>query len=256
MVYGRYGKALFATPWRSRTGVRGNTKRRRPKAVGAGGKYRTGGFYHKGRGRGSIGNQELKFLDTHLTGSVVSSFGSVVSDNLVLLPTGASESQRVGRKAVIRSIELKLLFDLVEQSFATSSFAAAEDWRFYVILDKQANGAAGTFAQVFQSASAAPIRQYLNLENKSRFRILKELRGHIESPLLTLTSSTADLSTVSPVQKQVSCMLRFKKGIPVEYSGGTGGLSEIRSNNILLMAVSENGILRMDGNIRVRYTDA
>jgi len=51
----------------------------------------------------------------------------------------------------------------------------------------------------------------------------------------------------------------YKKcNIPIEYSGTTGAITEIRSNNIFLLASSDgqaDDLVTMVGNCRVRFSD-
>jgi len=62
---------------------------------------RTGGYYGRFAGRGA----ELKFFDTATSFSIDTSPEVPATGQLVLIPQGVTESTRVGRKCVIRSIQ-------------------------------------------------------------------------------------------------------------------------------------------------------
>jgi len=76
---------------------------------------RTGGSYGRYAGRGA----ELKFFDTSLS-FLFDTTGEVpATGQLVLIPQGVTESTRVGRKCVIKSVHLKGITQGVPGAAAT-----------------------------------------------------------------------------------------------------------------------------------------
>jgi len=201
------------------------------------GYVRTGGYYGRFSGTG----KELKFFDTATSFAVDTTAEVPATGQLVLIPQGVTESTRVGRKCVIKSISGR--WDMV---YAPASGATAvELYAIYLVLDKQCNGAAAAFGDVFLGTSAT--QGLHNLANSQRFVILKKWVGAMTSPAGVTTAYNS-------VVKHVDF---FKKcNIPIEYSSTTGAITEIRSNNIFLIAGgSHDDALTVTGNVRVRFSD-
>jgi len=200
---------------------------------------RTGGSYGRYAGRGA----ELKFFDTSLS-FLFDTTGEVpATGQLVLIPQGVTESTRVGRKCVIKSVHLKGITQGVPGAAATFATTAY----LYLVLDKQANGAAAAFTDVMSTTLLAT--SFHNLANSQRFVVLKKMKfRHVANSGAT----TALNNTNVPFEMYKKC------NIPIEYSGTTGAITEIRSNNIFLLASSDgqaDDLVTMVGNCRVRFSD-
>jgi len=117
----------------------------------------------------------------------------------------------------------------------------------YLVLDKQANGAAAAFTDVMSTTLLAT--SFHNLANSQRFVVLKKMKfRHVANSGAT----TALNNTNVPFEMYKKC------NIPIEYSGTTGAITEIRSNNIFLLASSDgqaDDLVTMVGNCRVRFSD-
>lgn len=106
-------------------------------------------------------------------------------------------------------------------------------YRVDIVLDKQCNGVIGGGADVYDTtvATTDPTNRFLNLYNEGRFTILKRWEGDLNPP------STGNVGTLAG---QVTCsrdlVLTGKRvNIPMEFSGATGAIAEIRSNNIFVI---------------------
>ena len=77
---------------------------------------------------------------------------------------------------------------------------------------------------------AATVDSFRNLENSNRFHILYDKTWAV-------TQQAGATSSTYFVEKNFQAYI--KCNIPLEFSGATGGLSEIRSNNLLTLAISE-----------------
>jgi len=199
---------------------------------------RTGGYYGRFAGRGA----ELKFFDTATSFSIDTSPEVPATGQLVLIPQGVTESTRVGRKCVIRSIQGRwdLRFNPAAGASADTSYA------IYLVLDKQCNGAAAAYTDVFVQSVATQF--FHNLANSGRFVVLKKWVG-------TFNSGAGVSTAYNPVTKHIDW---YKKcNIPIEYSSTTGAITEIRSNNIFLIAGAYNSddTIGVVGNVRVRFSD-
>lgn len=206
---------------------------------GTAGYSRTGGYY--GRFGGSGG--ELKFFDTALSFNYDTTGEVPATGQLVLIPQGVTESTRVGRKCVIKSIQMR--------GFLTYSPGAAADAFvgvvMYLVQDTQCNGAAATVTDVLTSNALGTALR--NIANSERFKILKSWRW--------VFNATAGVSTAYDGQKK---NFEYYKtcSIPLEFSSTTGAITELRSNNLFLLAGSDGGgddLVSMTGNCRVRFSD-
>lgn len=199
-------------------------------------------FIRTGRKRQAGPTAELKFFDT-VQSFTVNNRGEVPSTGqLTLIPQGITESTRIGRKCVIRKIQVKLSLTY-DPDVVTSGVAQTF---IYLILDHQCNGAAADVTDVFDTGSFE--NTFENVANSKRFDILKTW-------VHNFTTGAGVSMAFAKVIKQVTFDLRCK--IPIEYSGTSGVLTEITSNNIFLMAGEflASDDVSVFGIVRLRYTD-
>ncbi len=206
------------------------------------GKDRVGGFYGR-YGTSALGSdKERKFFDTALSFSFDQTGEIPATGQLNLIPQGVTESTRIGRKAFIKSIQIraKMLYTPGASAIGT------DNCDLYLVLDKQANGAAAAITDVFDSATLQGAM--LNLANSGRFQIIRHW------PMVF--ASAAGVS--GAYARQAKQFNFYKKcNIPVEFSSTTGAITEIRSNNLFLCAGSgtEDDLVSVGGTCRLRYTD-
>lgn len=200
---------------------------------------------------------EMKFFDTALSFSFDATAEVPNSGQLCLVPQGATQSTRVGRKITIKSLEIKGSI-----GSGSGNKASCDITHLYVVLDKQCNGAAATYADVFDTTlNAASTGTHMrNMANIGRFVVLKHFISKIQPVTGGAVAETAEGADFTYVQF-------FKKmNLPVEYSGNSAPVPEvitnIRSNNIFLLAMSANLATGDDdnstflGTCRIRYTDS
>lgn len=203
---------------------------------------RTAGFYGR-YNRSSLRSSsvsELKFIDTTI-GNVAPAAGVILptAGTLVPIPVGTGPSERIGRQVRVKSINAYLT--VTKSSSATST----ETVRLLYVLDTQCNGAKPTVAEILASPSYNSFR---NMANTKRFVILRDHE-------LNITSQTWDGNAFASVSRQVNF---FRKvNIPVEYDQtlNTGAITTIRSNNLIILAISQGGNGYIAGTVRVRYDD-
>lgn len=214
-----------------------------PRALGMAvpGVTRTGGYYGRfnQRGRRATAN-ELKFFDTTLSWLFDATGEVPATGQLNLIPQGVTESTRVGRKCVIKSIHIKLI------CYGT---AAADVLYLYLVQDKQANGAAAAATDVLTSATFPAAMT--NLENSDRFIILKKFT----IDMVPQSGVPATLGT------NIGHIEYYKKvSIPIEFdsSAATGAIGTIRSNNLFLLAGTStltDDAYTASGVCRLRFAD-
>lgn len=214
--------------------------------------YVRGGGYSGRMGGGIVSGNgyhaELKFKDTTFT-DVISGTGEVAgaagsNTGFVLIAEGTGPSERIGRSIVVKHLTLK------GRLMYTASSGTDQGGAYYnmtVVLDKHANGAYPSFADVYETDEPDSHR---NLENTPRFSILKVWRGIINAE----TSGTSDVP--SPVLKKFE--FNRKLNMQVQYTSTTGAIAEIRQNNLFMVWVVKQAAsdqVNVDLNARVRFTD-
>lgn len=209
-----------------------------PKSIQPG-MVRTGGNYGRYAGR----NAEMKFFDTALSFNIDATGEVPATGQLNLIPQGVTESTRVGRKCVLKSIQMRGIVLFQPGAAATAASTAY----IYVVLDKQANGAAAAVTDVFTSANLASAMH--NLSNSQRFVVLKKMKFTM-APMAGATTAYNNSTKTFDM---------FKKcNIPLEFSSTTGAITELRSNNVFLLAGTDqlsDDLISVAGTCRVRFSD-
>lgn len=226
--------AIYNTPMRG-----GEPKRRKGARAFVPGRDRRAGAF--GRYRGA--DAELKFFDTNL--SVTPSVAAAIpgtGGQINLVPQGTADNQRIGRKIVIKSIQLK--------GVALASPGALANYGtvlyIYLLLDKQCNGAAALPTEIFTVNDASIALR--NPDNSQRFTVLKKwvVPFNIESGITTnYNEKVEDLSF-------------YKKcDVPVIFDGTVGTITEVKTNNIFCYMGLQNhaGTVQIRGTWRIRYAD-
>lgn len=200
---------------------------------------RTGGYY----GRMGTAN-EMKFHDENITDAAITSTWQLVQQ-MNLIPQGTTEKQRLGRKAWIKKIQMRAVLTLPTTATAAETITT---FRVAIVLDKQANGAAAAASDIWASDTWDA---WNNLANSGRFRILYDKLIPVSCMSGSGRGSTDTLSYGG-----VSRAIKFfhQCTIPLEFSSTTGAITEIKSNNITLWAISSSAIGSLFGKIRLRFT--
>lgn len=201
---------------------------------------RTGRYWG---GRTSGIRPEVKFFDTTL-GSTAIVVAGTVHPSIVLIPQGDTESTRDGRKINIRAIHFSGILHL----HTTQSENVAGDLiRLCLVQDKQANKATFAVGDVIGGAYNA----FFNLDNTDRFRILKT--NYID---LNVMAAGGNGTAIETVEYHLPFRFSVKGNWPVQYSAGTGAITEITSNNFSLVsfAAMSNSTVTITYTARVRFT--
>ncbi len=203
---------------------------------------RTGGFYGRYSGRDS----ELKFHDVNITDAIVAATGQI-TDSVNKIPQGVTESERVGRKCTLKSINWHWQATLPEVD-AVMTPAGSDSLRLVVYLDKQCNGATAGVTDLLEAANWL---QFRNLSNSGRFNFLMDKTVVLNYS--GLASDGAGVVSQGDVLRDGS----FYKScnIPIEFSSTTGAIGEIRSNNIGILLISSAGLVGFDSKMRLRFSD-
>lgn len=221
--------------------VTGGQKRRKQTFVP--GASRTAGYYGRFSGTGG----ELKFHDRTLDDDVVSDTGTVTS-TLNEIAQGVTESQRIGRKCTLKVISWRWSIELPIHNSVSQPIA--DSVRIILFVDKQANGDKANVTDLLETAK---IWSFRNLANQMRFNIVLDRVIDIEYPTISLTEAGSVFH--APFTTKAGGFYK-KCSIPIEFSGTTGSIGEIRSNNLSLLLISRSGVATFKSEVRVRFSDS
>ncbi len=192
---------------------------------------------------------EFKFHDLDIDDAVIAQNGNIAKDSCNLIAQGVTESQRIGRKCTIKSINWRYSLSLPEQDAGGTPFNG-DIIRVILYLDKQTNGATATVTGILESDD---YQSFNNLANKGRFRTLMD-RTHDVNFMGGMASDNA--AVVSQVATEYEYSFFKKCNIPLEFDSTTGAITELRSNNIGVLLLSKAGaIVAFGSKMRLRYSD-
>ncbi len=202
-----------------------------------------------GRGRRTAPREELKFFDVSFTDAVIIAAGDIIP-TFNAIPQGITESTRVGRKCTLRSVGVYLNATVPTINGATTGPPPAEVIRLIFFIDHQCNGAAATVTGVNGFLESASFQAFRKLTNSTRFTTLMDRTYTMNYMAGIGIGSDADYAAV--VQHDTM----FKRvNIQLEFSGASGALAEIRTNNIGFLAISKFGDGGVQGVLRLRFSD-
>ena len=144
---------------------------------------------------------ELKFFDTVVAGTALATTGVITSASLNIVPQGTTESERVGRKMIIKKLGIRFLLQ-----FNNGTAETADVVRIIVVLDKQTNKTAFAITDVLETASEG---SFNNMANKGRFLILMDRYESI--------NKTTDIGTNVNEFTQAWSWFSKELNIPIEF---------------------------------------
>jgi len=197
---------------------------------------RTVGAYNRSMPRGV----EKKYFNTTISNTGNMNAGAVL-DSLLLIPQGTTDKKRIGNKIMVKNVNLKGAFSLDDQN---TGIPYSGIIRVIVFIDKQCNGVAAGVADILE---ATEIYAWRNMDQVDRFTILKDKIYRVPC------APCNDLHTGPNL---IPWKMGFKLNLPVHYSSTTGAITEIKSNNIGLLYVTDGSFLNVSaGSARVKFTD-
>lgn len=180
------------------------------------------------------------------------------------LSCGTYPWNRIGRKVSVKSLQLKGKFSFNSPKNEIDQVP----FRIWLFLDKQCNGQPASIGDLFvfnngEDATPIPAATYnlavnanQNPANSGRF-VLIDTQEFTARPQAGVAANN--------VQSVTWSYNVFKKwaGLDVEYGGTTGALTEIKSNNLLVIfatskknAVTAEAYYDLSIKMRIRFTDA
>ncbi len=198
-------------------------------------------------GRYSVPNGEMKFHDVDLDDAVIEATGAITA-SINLIPQGVTEKTRIGRKCTIRSIGWKFQMQILEGD-AQATPVNADTVRVIMYVDKQANKLTAAVTDILETAD---FQSFNNLANSGRFRTLMD-RTYDLNPNAIGSDGAGLMSTAG---KTLSDSFYKKCNIPIEFTAGTGAITEITSNNIGVLLISgQDEVTFFGSKIRLRFSD-
>lgn len=161
------------------------------------------------------------------------------------IASGSGPSFRIGRKIICVSVQCRISVRNVQQSTTTDPFNSYS--RFFIIYDKQTNGALAAGADVFSTVFTSPPvpihpTAAMNLNNRDRFRVIMD-----EVVLLGYSLPIASIT----FYKKIRCETIFQSD--------NGNIADISTGALLFGFWDQNGVAaanpNMTASIRTRYVD-
>lgn len=191
---------------------------------------------------------ELKFFDTVFgTAAIPPGPATLIDSTIVNMINGVGPSDRVGRKVKVTKIDYSLSVVIVGATAGINTDAV----RFDIFLDRQANGAAPTAADLYTAVAGVPgTGQFLNILNEKRF---KRLYTNVRQLNL--------LSGIGAANPGANAGFKLEGSIYpnciIEYDASAGNVTDLTSNNIITAWSSDGGFcVATATSTRVHYTDA
>ncbi len=200
---------------------------------------------------GKLSTTELKFHDLDIDDAAIAANGTIVKSSVLTIAEGNGESNRIGRKIIVKNINWRYTITL-------NSTAVKEDTseivRVILYLDKQTNGAIAAVSTDAGILETDNYQSFNNLNNKNRFRILSDRTYHLRSQSGSGRGTTDTLAFGEDI---IEDQIYKKCDFPIEYDNSTtdGALTSMRSNNVGVLLLSKGGFAVFDSKMRIRYLD-
>lgn len=202
---------------------------------------RTVGYIDRFNPRGG----ELKFLDQSVLQATVTPAGDIMTSSINTISQGTGQTQRIGRKCTVKAIYIN--FTVLLHS-PTSNVRTSDIYRIMIYQDKQCNGASAAVNNLLQ---VTQYNSHREMSETMRFRTLYDKTRAIN----TLCVQGASASTFLGGTIHHHFSVAIKCNIPIMFTGTTGAIAEIKSNNIGIMVIGEKNLTTVSGRVRIRFSD-
>lgn len=206
---------------------------------------RPGGFK-----RSTVGQMqaEKKVIDLNEAAYALSAPGVLTLLNGCV--AGSQNYNRIGRKILMKSLQLRLIV-------AASTPLASVDslCRIIIVYDKQTNGAAPTVANILQSQNITGVNSssatdMVNLDNRDRFTILRDIVFALAGQSTTATQAIAGGPTVKEINEYI------RLNLDTVFNAGTAGtIGDIQSGSLYMLTIGTVAGFAAVGSTRVRFSD-
>jgi len=161
---------------------------------------------------------------------------------------GVGPSVRVGRKCVVVSMQYYLTLSVPGFSLDNTGFIG-DKVTLWIIQDRQCNGALAGIDDVFRNVGTPISMRFRNLANSQRFRILKRCEYVLKN--------SYEVTGVAFGGLYVRDSGFINLNIPFEFSGSTGSISEIKTNNLFMLISTDSttDLVAYELTSRLKFTD-
>lgn len=190
---------------------------------------------------------ELKFYDSDSNFTNVPVTGLIVP-SVNTIRQGVTESNRVGRKCTLKEIHWKVVIRL-DRRQSDAGVSDSDIIRFIMYVDMQTNGQPATVLDILETEEYLSFR---NLANAKRFKVMADRRF-----IMNRVTLGVDFDANAFNSSALYAELEFNKrvNIPIEFDGETGAVSEMCTNNVGLLVITETFAAGYVSRVRVRYND-
>lgn len=199
---------------------------------------------------------ELKTIDLAATATSVDTTGAFVLLNGCIQGTDITE--RVGRKINVKSVFIRGRVEPAQAQIPAAAGGAetlGQLWRMIVFVDMQPNGAAPAVTDLLNTAAA---HSQLNLNNRDRFRILKDKQFACPNSFKAFTAAG---SAAGNLGGSFGYKVFRKLDLETIYNAGNAGtIADMTSGALYVFWIGTVAAGVVDGlatyTARVRFSDA
>lgn len=190
-----------------------------------------------------LNKQELKAADVVFSALTVDSTMELPASTLNNVTQGDTVSSREGNSIMVKSIEWN--FDFSQQPAAATT--AASIVHFWLIQDRQPNGAAPGVTTIFTSDNAAQATAIVG--QQYRFKVLKK-------DVLVFNAAAGVSGAFNQCCQNLQGYYKFKKPVQVRFSGNAGTVADVTTNNFFIVMGStySDDTVVYTGWTRIRFT--
>ncbi len=231
-------------------------KRKAAAGASGGGKKIKRPYQFKGRVRGPRSGEELKYIDyTYGNANISNAAAGGECDPATYLGMGVvaqgdEETNRDGRKIVLKSVYVKGQVKLLATTTVASVTGDPVGVALWLVLDKQTNGAQ-LDAEKVVTATTHPDLCFRNLKYSQRFQTLWSKRFYI-TPEVAANDSTATTVSYGMAGRDFEC---FKKlNIPVTFTGNAAVIANVADNSLHMIGIASAATkVQLQYGARVRF---
>lgn len=198
-------------------------------------------------------SQELKVVDTGTAIYNCDTTGDIRCVNLCTL--GSDMTNRIGRKICLSSFQMRGYLRNAASVTGAAAVVPPSQCRWMLVWDTQPNGALPSITDILNSGSST---SQLNLNNRDRFRIIREKIWALDPYIVSATASQSVATAVN--QTKTVKVFKKLKDLEVIFNSTNGGtIADIQTGALLSVWVG-NSAASADGpefvgSYRVRFSD-
>lgn len=177
---------------------------------------------------------------------------------MVLFGRGTKFDERIADDCYLTGIYIRMGIRFTANNFSgtstnTPNKFTSVTYRVVLVLDKQCNGAATLWTDVFESPGGEnPCMNFVNNDNSQRFVVLKDIRGVLQAKT-TWHDTTNNIIHVIYDSKFIE--IYWKGRIKIEFNKDTvtPTITDLKSNNVTLHGASFDDNVEMFSNHKRCY---